>query len=315
MTGDRDLSFLARPDALADWRMTLSYDCAAQAGVLAALPGTAGELAFRLGLAERPVGILCSELEVWGLLVSDEGGHYALGEQAPTGEQDAVLRQHAAVIRQWAGGLSRRLHDEPVPSGEPGWHAHPEIWLAFLAANARRLTAVVAEQCLARLPRARRVLDLGGGHGEYALELRRRGLQVTMQDRPHIIELADRDRRLTDAGIELFAGDFFQTLPAGPFDLVLCAGVTNTFGAERNRELYRRLDAIIAPGGAIAIATFLRDRNPLSTIFAVQMMVVSEAGDAHSEEDYRDWLGAADFASVQVLELEDRPQALVLATR
>ena len=75
--------------------------------------------------------------------------------------------------------------------------------------------------------------------------------------------------------MELFAGDFFETLLAGAFDLVLCAGITHIFDGEPNRLLYRQLASIIAPGGGSAIATFLPERDPRAWIFAVQMLAVS----------------------------------------
>lgn len=63
---------------------------------------------------------------------------------------------------------------------------------------------------------ARRVLDLGGGHGQYALEFARRGLETTMQDRPGVVDYARRQGRLEEAGVELFAADFFEALPPRP---------------------------------------------------------------------------------------------------
>ncbi len=106
----------------------------------------------------------------------------------------------------------------------------------------------MVDACLRRFPRARRVLDLGGGHGEQSLEFARRGLRPTMQDRPEVVEIAERRGQLGNAGVELFAGDLFTTLPPGPFDLVICGLTTNMYDGARNRDLYRRPRPITAPG-------------------------------------------------------------------
>jgi len=309
-----DLSFLAPPEALCDWRMVLAYEAAAEAGILAALPAMPGELAARLDLDKRAVHALLEALAVWGVVEVDEQGRYARSAE-PSRSQDPVLRQHAAVIRRWAVHLGDRLGDRTGPSEPPPSRARPEILFDSLAANARRLIPAVLGACLKRFPRAQRVLDLGGGHGEYSLELARRGLRPVLQDLPEVIELVDRDGRLTGAGVELFPGDFHTTLPPGPFDLVLCAGVTHTFDGQRNLDLFRRIRPIIAPGGGLAILTFLRDRNPGASIFALQMLVATDTGDTHSEEDYQRRLGQAGYGPLEVVNLEGRAQTLVLAGR
>lgn len=308
-----DHSFLARPGTLSDWRMVLAYEASVEAGILAALPGRPAELAARLELDERALRALLEELAVWSVVEMDEHGCYSRGAGAPRPEDDAVLRQHAAVIRRWATLLGDRLRDRKASSDQLAARARPDVLLNFLAANARRLAPTVLDACTRSFPRLERVLDLGGGHGEYSLELARRGLYPVMQDLPDVIEIANRGDRLSKAGVELFPGDFHATLPPGPFDLVLCAGVTHTFDGQRNLDLYRRIRAIIAPGGGLAIVTFLRGRNPVASIFALQMLVATDGGDAHGEEDYRRWLSEAGYGPLEVQTLECRPQTVVLA--
>jgi SAM-dependent methyltransferase len=310
-----DLSFLATPGMTCDWRMVLAYEAAVEAGVLAALPATPAELAAGLELEEGALRALLEGLAVWSVVEVDEQGRYTSGAEAPRLQDDAVLRQHAVVIRRWATLLGDRLGDRTASCDQLSARARPELLLDFLAANARRLIPSVLEICLGRFPRSGRVLDLGGGHGEYSLELAQRGLRPVLQDLPDVLEIADRDDRLTEAGVELFPGDFFATLPPGPFDLVLCAGVTHTVDGQRNLDLYRRLRTIIAPGGGLAIVTFLRGHNPVASIFALQMLVATEAGDTHGEEGYRRWLGEAGYGPVEVQDLEGRSQTVVLAGR
>jgi SAM-dependent methyltransferase len=187
-------------------------------------------------------------------------------------------------------------------------------WLEALAVGARSQAPLAVETCLRRFPNARRVLDLGGGHGEYARAFARRGLDVTLQDLEPTIELLEGSD-LPDSGVELFAGDFFETLPDARFDLVLCAGITHIFDGERNRLLYRRLARVLAPGGGLAIITFLPERDPRALIFAVQMLAVSAGGNAHRETDYREWLEAEGYQEPEIQSLGDNPNLLLLASR
>lgn len=112
-----------------------------------------------------------------------------------------------------------------------------------------------------------------------------------------------------------FAGDLFATLPPGPFDLVLCAAVTNMFDGPSNRDLYRRLRPTITPGGGLAIVSYLRGRNEVTASFGLRMLVWTDGGDAHGEDDYRSWLAEAGYGPIQVHELDDPPQTIVLAER
>ncbi len=172
----------------------------------------------------------------------------------------------------------------------------PETFHDALAANAAKVAPDVVDVCLGRFPDARSVLDLGGLHGEYSLELTRRGLRATMQDQPAMVDVARRRGRLEAAGVELFEGSFFEKVPDGPFDLAFCSGITHTFDGERNLTLFRNLRRVVAPGGGVAVVTFLRGRDPVTALFAVQMMVNDNGGDTHTEAEYRAWLGAAGFS-------------------
>jgi hypothetical protein len=63
---DGDLSLLAPPGELADWRLVLAYEAAADAGVLDAFPGTVAEIAARCGLHEGALRAVLGQLAVLG---------------------------------------------------------------------------------------------------------------------------------------------------------------------------------------------------------------------------------------------------------
>lgn len=132
-------------------------------------------------------------------------------------------------------------------------------------------------------------------------------------DRPTVIAMAERKPAMAEAGIELFAGDLFEALPSAVFDLVFCAGVVYTLGADRNIELFRRVKRLLAPGGSLAVHTFLRGTDPLASLFAVQMLGAT-GGDSHGEDDHRRWLGQAGYGAIEVRPLARRPEWLIVAT-
>lgn len=114
------------------------------------------------------------------------------------------------------------------------------------------------------------------------------------------------DMYVENLRVTLYAGDFFESLAPGPYDLVFCSGVTNTFSGERNTVLYEGVRSCLAPGGWLVILTSMRDRQPASALFGVQMLVVGNGGDAHPERLYREWLASIGYGPADVVDSDGR---------
>jgi len=288
-----DLTFLAPPGEAADWRAILLCDAAAATGVFEELPGTAEELVTRTGLDPQALRVILDALVTLAVLETGADGHFMLGPDAPAPAAMPNLRHHARALKRWANTLEPRLRGEST--GGSAGVTDPEMFHDALANNARKVAPELVDVCLDRFPEARSVLDLGGLHGEYSLEFTGRGLKATMQDMPAMIDVARRRGRLESAGVELFEGSFFETVPDGPFDLAYCSGITHTFDGDHNLMLFRNLRRVVKPGGGVAVVTFLRGRNPMTALFAIQMLVNDNGGDTHTEAEYRAWLTGAGF--------------------
>jgi SAM-dependent methyltransferase len=293
MTLPTDLSFRAPPGEVADWRTILLCDAATATGVFEKLPGTAEELVTRTGLDPQALRVVLDALLTLGVLETDAGGRFALGPGAPAPAAMPNVRHHARALKQWASALEPRLRGDQTR--DPAGVTDPEMFHDALANNARTVAPELVDVCLRRFPEARSVLDLGGLHGEYSLEFTRRGLKATMQDMPAMIDVARRRGRLEVAGVELFEGSFFEKVPDGPFDLAYCSGITHTFGGDHNLTLFQNLRHVVAPSGGVVVVTFLRGRNPMTALFAIQMLINDNGGDTHTEEEYRSWLTRAGF--------------------
>lgn len=300
------------PKALpgADWQKALVYGAASDAGVLAALPGTAAEVAAASGAYDQAVRVVLDALEAWDIVASNGDGRYERGPAWPEGGEGLGLLQQARFIRGTAAALPDRMRGEVSPMGHRS-KEDLDQWQEAMAVRARTVAPALADVALAHVPHARSALDLGGGHGEYGLEFARRGLRTVLQDRPAILESPHRRQRWAAGGVEVFPGDFFEILPDGPFDLVFLAGVTHTFDGAHNLRLYQRVRPLVAPDGALVIVTFLRG-SPSARLFAVQMLVVGNGGDTHAEEDYRRWLEEAGFGA-EVVAVDDLEQAVIVA--
>lgn len=306
------LSFLARPDGVTDWRKALLYDITAEAGILAALPATPAQVAAALGLDAHAVGVVLEALGVWGVVVAGPDGAYRPGPSAPDADTGAVLCHHGRAIRGWSTALEDRLRGLPPAPGAFA-PARVKVMLDALVVNAAESAPGVVDACLGAVPGAASVLDVGGGHGRYTIEFAGRGLAATLQDRPAVLAAAVDPKPLVAAGVGIFAGDFFEALPDATFDIVFCAGVTYTFDAAANTALYRRLRPLVAPGGALAVMTFLGGTDDLAAVFAVQMLAAGGGGDSHREAEHRAWLAEAGYRAVTATRLARRPEWLLVA--
>ncbi len=269
---------------------------------LARRPSTAADLAARLGLDRRGTAHLLACLTALGHL-RRRGDRYELRDRLRRWLDPASPTYVGTFLEfnedQWTWwsrleeavrtGRSFAIHT--APPEDPFWRRYVTAMyeLARLAAPevARRL----------RLPRRpRRLLDLGGGHGWYAVELCRRHLtlRATVLDLPgsvavgrEIVERAGMSDR-----VAFVEGDFLRDDLGGPYDGVLCFQVIHHLTPDQNVELFRRIDAALAPGGTLAVLDYFaspRLRRPDAAFLGLHFYLTS-AASTYTEADLRAWL-------------------------
>lgn len=308
--------FISPIGQTSDWRLILMTDVAISRGLVKALPGTVAEIAKRSKSNERATRVVLDVLVSGGLLQNVDGV-FSTSSLWPDNKLAAQIHHHARSIRAWSISIDARLDGIAETVAEPGTgpaRQRLDLWLTSMAIGAEIFAAEHADTILSRFPNAKRILDLGGGHGVYGREFARRGLDVVLQDRPEVLAIA-KENWLRGSSVTTFAGDFFETLAGGEFDVALCFGITHTFSGEKNRNLYSRVAEQLSSEGGLVIQTFLRGQHPATPSFAVQMLVVGQGGDTHAEEDYRSWLTSAGFGDIETVPASEGPSHLVIARR
>ena len=118
-------------------------------------------------------------------------------------------------------------------------------------------------------PSVARVLDLGTGTGETALAVRAvhpEAQVVGVDASPGMLALA-RDR-LPDA--DLRAARLEDPLPDGPFDLVVSALAVHHLDDAGKADLFRRVAATLADGGAFVLADVVVPEDPADAVTPVE---------------------------------------------
>jgi hypothetical protein len=175
------------------------------------------------------------------------------------------------------------------------------------------------------IPKAKKpvhVLDLAAGSGVWGVALAEQSPQVhiTAVDWPPVLTVTKRIARRHGVGDRLTAipGDLLKVRFGKNHQVATLGHILHSEGPARSRQLLKKTLAALAPGGTIAVMEFLvnRDRtDPLvSLLFAVNMLVNTDAGDTFSFEEISGWLREAGFIKPRLLPVP-AVSPLVLATK
>jgi hypothetical protein len=166
------------------------------------------------------------------------------------------------------------------------------------------------------------VLDLAAGAGVWGITLAQRSphVRVCAVDWEGVIPMTQSmagrfgiDDRFEFVADDLLAADF-----GNGHDIAILGQFLHGVGADRGRILLRKTFEALRPGGTIAIAEWLVNRErtgPAHVIlFAFLMLIGTEDGDTFSFEEISEWLLDSGYHSPYCLEAPG-PSPLILATK
>lgn len=233
---------------------------------LAEQPGGAAELAARLGAQPRGLERLLPALESLGYLERQNGRYTNSAMTRKWFLEDAGLDMVSAVT--CFDYFTRHLWPEApsvVSSGERPFDfygimdADPELSHAFqqmMVGNAK----IAGAEIRGHVPvpdDATRLLDVGGGHGEFAIQFCAAHPRLLAQIMDTAVALNTARQRVAAAGlstrITLRAADLWQEPWGGPYDLILLFNLLHHYDLQTNRRLLRHAQNALRPGGRVAI--------------------------------------------------------------
>jgi (2Fe-2S) ferredoxin/SAM-dependent methyltransferase len=277
----------------------------------------AEEASRRLGTDERATAALLNALVAMGLLTKEDGIFRNTPETktylTAGGEHDSRLAigHLANMWTRWSTltDCVRRgtaVTNEEMAERGPEW---TESFIAMMHKNAvLRADSVVG---VLELTGVRRVLDLGGGSGGYAIALARakEDIEATVFDLPTVTPLTRRYADATEVGGRLHTvdGDMRTDEYGEGYDLVLVSAICHMLSPEENVAVLRKVHRALAPGGRVVIQDFLlgedKTQPKIAALFAINMLVATAAGNSYSVGEYREWLTEAGFKTVERLDL------------
>lgn len=233
---------------------------------LHATPATPQETAARLNIDSRGAEMLLPALEGLGYL-QQRTGRYSLSPMTAKWLVDGGAINFAQGFAFFGAMVPALWHNlaDTLRSGAPPTHLYawvedrPEVSRAFqswMVALARYGQAEVTQR--APLPAsAKRLLDVGGGHGLYSIGFCNHypALHATIFDSPRALESAQTNVTAANlaARIGTQAGDFMvDPLPTGQ-DVVLLFNIIHGLSADQNQALVSKAVAALNPGGMLVL--------------------------------------------------------------
>jgi SAM-dependent methyltransferase len=202
-----------------------------------------------------------------------------------------------------------------------GIAAHPdeinergEGWLfPFIAAMHDRAKKQAPQQLAGvDLSGVRSVLDIGGGSGAFSMEFlnRKPEIEATVFDLPNVIPITSQflEKEGFAGKVKLHSGDYTtDNLPEG-FDMVFLSAIIHSNSLKTNQDLVKKCFKALNKGGRIIIQDWIMNderTQPLAgAVFAINMLVGTEAGDCFTETEVSEMLTTAGFRNISRVEFE-----------
>ena len=162
-------------------------------------------------------------------------------------------------------------------------------------ARAKNLAPEVAGKL--DLQNVHKVLDIGGGSGIFSMAVTDRGknIQATVFDLPNVIPITREfiEKEGYTEKIDTREGSFREKLPDEAYDMVLLSAIIHMNSFEQNNDLIEKCSRVLKPGGQLVIQDFImndsRTEPQSGALFALNMLVGTEAGDTYTEAEISSW--------------------------
>jgi (2Fe-2S) ferredoxin/predicted O-methyltransferase YrrM len=184
-----------------------------------------------------------------------------------------------------------------------------EAFIAAMHRNASERAPLVVRTVGAE--KVRRMLDVGGGSGAYSIAFAQANpaLCADILDLTTVEPIARRHieaARVADR-VKVRAGDLRSDQLGEGYDLVFISAICHMLSPSENLDLLRRCHEALAGGGRVVIQDFILEADKtaprFAALFALNMLVGTQAGSSYSESEYAAWLGQAGFRDIRHMRL------------
>jgi len=196
-----------------------------------------------------------------------------------------------------------RLQKKEVQSNaEPGWNPERlrQIGVGSLLSSSVQTTVKACH-----LSKAKRLLDLGGGHAFYSIAFAQAypTMQITLFDLPQVLPIAEKFlyEFTMDKRIDLVAGNFLTDAIGENYDAVLCSNILH--GEKRDIVLQKVWQALNKDGCVIVKSRVADCAENLSTALAKLQWYLRAGKELFTQEKWRGYLVEHGFEQIELVDL------------
>ncbi|MCX5717231.1 MAG: methyltransferase [Nitrospirae bacterium] len=266
-------------------------------------PQSANAIAKKLKTDFRATEILLDAITGIGLLKKNRGRY----SNAPIAAKFLVRGSayyHGDILRH-ANSLWQNWSelDKVIKTGKPIRKAHDHEAFIMGMHNIASLKVKSVIKAIG-VGGVKTALDLGGGPGTYSIEMAKKGVDVTLLDRPETVKIARRVvKKEGMKNVDFIEGDFLQDDMGRGYDLIFASQILHSLSEKDNLRLLKKCKRALNKRGRIVIQEFhlLKDRAhpPQGALFSVNMLVNTDGGRSYSPDEMKRWLSKTGFKKAE----------------
>jgi SAM-dependent methyltransferase len=295
---------------------TCALHAAVKLGVFTAVGAAphAGEaLARTLGANPRGLTMLLDALCAMGLLektgagyANTEAARVWLSKDSPT-YLGYMIMHHHHLVTAWSQLDRAVMTGGPVERGPIPEEEERESFLMGMFNLAMDIAPRLVPQI--DLAGRRRLLDLGGGPGTYAIHfcMHNPDLCAAVYDRKTSEPFASQtiQRFGMEGRVRFVPGNYLKDPIEGPYDVAWLSHILHGEGMADCRRILGKAVSALAPGGLLLIHDFIledtRDNPLFAALFSLNMLLNTEQGQAYSEGEITAMMEGAGLRSIRRL--------------
>ena len=284
----------------------------------------ASEVAAALSADERAMGMFLDAISSLGLAIKS-GDKY---KNSPMAADKLVTTSpnyggdgfwHMVQLwKTWSQLTDCVLKGKPAEVGERTEEQYHQFVGAMYDYGFSRAQALAKSISLSG---AKRLIDVGGGPGSYAICFcaENKGLEATVFDRPLAIKVAlekIEKHGMLDR-VKVTRGDFLEDPLGKEYDVAFGSHIIHAYGPEDSKTFLKKCYDALVPGGLFLLQDFFAQDDkvtpPNVPVFALNMLVNTPKGQTYTFSETIKWLQEAGFKDVKTLDTP--PGADVISAR
>lgn len=317
-------------DIVYRYRASHMLNTAVEKGIFTrlAIPKKAHQLADEIHSDSRTTEKFLNVLVASGLLIKSED-KYQITPEAKTFLDEGQLHYIGNLVRITVGSnvflnhLGEILTNGGSLQGEFNFDRIQLLGHAEGALCCENDLVINSIKNMPEFATAKKMLDLGGGHGVYSMALaeNNNGAEVVMFDQPHVIEFAREYTAkygMADR-IQFVSGDFNEDDIGTGYDLVF---VSHVFYQRSNlNSILRMIYESLNKGGIVVLNHWMVDEcrtSPrISVIFDLYISLISRDNGCYTVSEFTDLLRDTGFENIRIFDIRTQhsPSMIVVGKK